>query len=688
MMRNRSPVYQGTCLVLVAKGGRVSKDFPIKRVVFGEAWLAVRAMMASLAAIAAVMVAGGPELADAQTRVVLCSNGIVVANPEENGELVADCATLLAIEDRLAGDATLNWSPQLPLEEWQGLGVDAEADPARVWGLVLNGHGQLNVLTGSIPAELGELSGLESLELPGNRLTGTIPPELGRLTRLRSLRLNHNRLTGPIPEELGEITGLRSLELNENMLTGLIPARLGRLTELESLHLDNNRLTGDIPTALSRLTNLWVLWLGGNQLGGCMPRFLDSRGGNDLAALGMPFCSHQARLDACRESQALAAQRENEGLIRDCAALLEIRDRLAGDATLNWSAQLPIEEWEGIVVRAEVPPGAPRVTRLGLVERGLTGFTPAAIGRLTRLRWLWLGGNRLTGEIPSELGNLPHLRILNLFENQLAGEIPKSLGRLANLAYLNLNGNQLTGAIPSELGSLSRLIELSLPGNKLTGAIPAELGGLLGLQWLDLSDNLLTGEIPAELGNLTNLQELYLHENELTGCIPETVRTVGISDHSETGLPFCDLVALCSNETAVANPQENDGLVADCAVLLELRDKLTGEATLNWSEQFSIRQWKGVGIDGTTEPPRVTELKLVDRGLTGGIPVGISGLANLQILDLSWNSLAGTVPENLNHLSNLRTLRLAGNQLSGCLPQTWRNVEDSDLAETGMQFCE
>ena len=277
----------------------------------------------------------GPELADAQTRAVLCSNGIVVANPEENRELVADCATLLAIEDRLAGDATLNWSPQLPLEEWQGVGVDAEADPARVWGLVLNGHGQQNVLTGSIPAELGELSGLESLELPGNRLTGTIPPELGRLTRLRSLRLNHNRLTGPIPEELGEISGLRSLELNENMLTGLIPARLGRLTELESLHLDNNRLTGDIPTALSRLTNLWALWLGGNQLGGCMPRFLDSRGGNDLAALGMPFCSHQSRLDACGESQVLEAQRENEGLIRDCAALLEIRDRLAGDATVE-----------------------------------------------------------------------------------------------------------------------------------------------------------------------------------------------------------------------------------------------------------------------------------------------------------------------------------------------------------------
>ena len=68
--------------------------------------------------------------------------------------------------------------------------------------------------------------------------------------------------------------------------------------------------------------------------------------------------------------------------------------------------------------------------------------------------------------------------------------------------------------------------------------------------------------------------------------------------------------------------------------------------------------------------------------------MGIGGLANLQVLDLSWNSLVGTVPGNLSHLSDLRTLRLAGNRFSGCLPQTWRNVEDSDLAETGLPFCE
>ena len=101
-----------------------------------------------------------------------------------------------------------------------------------------------------------------------------------------------------------------------------------------------------------------------------------------------------------------------------------------------------------------------------------------------------------------------------------------------------------------------------------------------------------------------------------------------------------------------------------------------------------MREWRGVGINGTTEPSRVMELQLVDKGLTGEIPAGLGGLSNLRTLDLAWNSLAGDVPYNWGNLSNLRTLRLAGNQLGGCLPQSWRNVKDNDLAETGLPYCE
>ena len=42
-------------------------------------------------------------------------------------DLLADCALLLAVKDALAGDARLNWSPDVPLEDWQGV----TADPLR-----------------------------------------------------------------------------------------------------------------------------------------------------------------------------------------------------------------------------------------------------------------------------------------------------------------------------------------------------------------------------------------------------------------------------------------------------------------------------------------------------------------------------------------------------------------------------
>ena len=39
-------------------------------------------------------------------------------------------------------------------------------------------------MTGEIPAELGDLTNLEGLDLASNQLTGEIPAELGSLTNL------------------------------------------------------------------------------------------------------------------------------------------------------------------------------------------------------------------------------------------------------------------------------------------------------------------------------------------------------------------------------------------------------------------------------------------------------------------------------------------------------------------------
>ena len=88
-----------------------------------------------------------------------------------------------------------NWLTDAPLGKWYGIGTDADG---RVTVLGLH----QNLLTGPIPPQLGNLSGLTQIFLYGNGLTGPIPPQLGRLADLEGLELADNGLTGAIPPAL------------------------------------------------------------------------------------------------------------------------------------------------------------------------------------------------------------------------------------------------------------------------------------------------------------------------------------------------------------------------------------------------------------------------------------------------------------------------------------------------------
>ena len=214
-----------------------------------------------------------------------CENGTVVPSPADNPGLVADCTTLLALEDTLTGTATLNWDADTAIASWDG--ITLAGTPQRVTKLQLSYKG----LDGSIPPGLSDLEELEWLFLIGNRLTGTIPPALGALAELEILYLHRNQLTGPIPPELGALSSLRWLGLHTNQLTGPIPVELASLPVLQDLWLNSNQLTGPIPAGLVD-RSLRVLYLTGNSgLTGCIPVGLKSIQTNDLATLGLSDCT-------------------------------------------------------------------------------------------------------------------------------------------------------------------------------------------------------------------------------------------------------------------------------------------------------------------------------------------------------------------------------------------------------------
>ena len=414
-----------------------------------------------------------------------CTSGNAVADAADNPGLVADCAALLRSRDRLSGDATLNWSEDTSIAEWDG--VRLGGTPRRVTQLYLVRQG----LSGTIPADLGSLSTLTGLYLHRNELTGSIPSQLGELSNLVHLTLHRNRLSGAMPAALGDLTALTFLSLYRNNLTGELPAELGSLSNLRWLYLHSNKsgdgggLSGPIPAAFGDLQNLERLLLYGNSFSGAMP-----------AELG---------------------------------GLSNLKSLLLHDNELT--GQIPSELGDLSSLRY-----------LWLDDNDLRGPIPRELGGLSSLRWLSLYGNALSGAIPAELGDLSGLRLLILDRNDLSGAIPARLGELSELTWLDLNDNALSGPIPSSLGELSNLEHLYLHSNDLSGAVPADLGRLSSLTNLWLRDNRLSGQIPASLGELPNLQRVRISGNAFTGCVPGGLLggSSWYSDAGDLGLPECE----------------------------------------------------------------------------------------------------------------------------------------------------
>ena len=636
------------------------------------------------------------------------------ADAAAQGSAATDRAALEAFHDATGGPNWVertNWNTAAALRLWHGVETDSRG---RVIGLEL----EENALTGSLPASLGNLDELETLQLGGNELTGVLPGWLGELSDLRVLSVWGNEFTGTIPAALRNLDRLAFLNLSGNNLTGEAPAWLGELSNLWLLWLGGNELTGPVPTFLRDLDNLESVNLGWNRLTGTIPAWLGGLsnlrtlwlGGNDLP-----------------------------GTIP--SALRNLR----------------------------------RLESLDLGWNGLTGTVPVWLGELSNLRSLWLGGNDLSGTIPTALRNLDELERLDLGGNRLAGTVPAWLGGLPHLQSLWLRDNQLTGPIPPALRNLDDLESLHLGGNDLTGAVPTWLGELSNLRWLRLYDNDLSGTIPDALGRLRDLETLNVRSNPLSGQLPRSLtglpgvtwldirgtavcappddrflawlarvesfrgetcnrapvaagsipaQTLAAPESLEVPLaPFftdpdddelayaaestrgavvtavvsadtvwlsareagqanvavtaCDPDRLCAGQTMRVRVAPASGASqSDREALEAFYDATGGDAwadNTNWKTAAPLDSWHGV----TTGPSgRVTGVRLWENGLTGAIPAALRSLDELEVLNLGGNSLAGPIPGWLGSVSSLRELHLWGNELTGPLPAELGNLRD------------
>lgn len=347
-----------------------------------------------------------------------CSDGAFIDSASATPELVDDCRVLVDFVNSLIRQGFLRgknvlreWGrgAQRKMEDWDGVVIeDGRVTRLDLWA---------RDLAGKLPAELGRLDALSTLNLQRNRFSGPIPPELGNLANLRFLYLNDNRLEGTIPRELGELDDLRMLEIGNNRLTGEVPVWLGDLEELFSLHLGGNELTGPIPRSLGRLSRMAYLRLDGNDLSGPIP-------------------------DELRQFKQLVT-------------LYLGSNRLTGE--------LPV--WLGEF---------PQLSILDLSANEFDGPIPRELGKLNGLIDLRLHENRLTGPIPLELAGLANLENLDLALNRLTGPLPAEFAALPKLRTMELLGNRLRGTVPWEFRDRVDVggMRLSLDGNLLEGYGP------------------------------------------------------------------------------------------------------------------------------------------------------------------------------------------------------------------------
>ncbi|KAM0933490.1 putative protein kinase RLK-Pelle-LRR-XII-1 family [Dioscorea sansibarensis] len=250
---------------------------------------------------------------------------------------------------------------------WNGISGTLPAEIGNLVNLTAIYIGN-NLLTGAIPNSVGKLQRLGVLSLSNNQFSEEIPSSIGNLTQLSRIYLAGTDLSGDIPSNLGNCHSLELVDLSYNRLSGYIPKELVSISSLSRyLHLSHNSLTGDIPLEVGRLRNLKELDLSENDLSGEIP-----------SSLG------------------------------DCQVLEILR----------------------------------------VSANSLQGAIPDSLRNLKGLQELDVSQNNLSGNIPDFFGSFHFLRNLNFSFNQFVGELPDK-GVFQNVSAVSIVGNyKLCGKSP------------------------------------------------------------------------------------------------------------------------------------------------------------------------------------------------------------------------------------------------
>ncbi|KAL3632127.1 hypothetical protein CASFOL_025111 [Castilleja foliolosa] len=437
----------------------------------------------------------------------------------------------------------------------------------------------------------------------------------GSSGRVTNLWLPSRRLAGSISPSILNLTGLTQITLSHNSLSGPLPARFFEsLNQLQVIDLSDNRLIGELNSSDTLPAKARIFNISNNQFHGpIQTTFVET--GLNLETFDVDNNSFTGTIPSviCSFSQSIKR--------------------------LDFSNN----DFTGLI-----PTGFSQCTDLLSLRAGfnnLFGSVPGDVYRLLLLEELYLPGNRLAGPIDQSLFNLTNLKSLALFGNELTGPIPEEIGRLFKLEQLELHINHLNGTVPNSLSNCTNLTLLNLRVNLLGGELSSlSFSRFVRLKTVDLGNNFFTGNLPRTLFLCKTLTAVRFAVNKLSGeVVPEIA-----------SLPFLSFLTLSNN--SMTNVTSAIRILSRCRNLrtLILAKNFYDEALVDDEGLVGFQNIQMLGLGGCR--------------FTGRIPMWLSELNKLEVLDISYNLLTGFVPGWFGDLPNLFYLDLSNNIFTGNFP--------------------
>ncbi|OMO92500.1 Leucine-rich repeat, typical subtype [Corchorus olitorius] len=589
---------------------------------------------------------------------------------------------------------------------------------------------------GQLPASLGNLTQIVSLNLIPNNFEGKIPDVFGSLKKLAGdLNFRSSNFRGPFPLTIFNLTQITVLDFFNNSLEGELPAHVIGLHNLEALVLEKNQISGGVPSWLFALPSLKILalnhnkfltlptddqiqnpitssleeiYLGSNQIHGSIPSFLfdlvnltdlDLSSNNLSGVITSEMLSKPrslATLDLSNNSLLSLSGRETDDFnysfhtlsfsscnISRFPSFLKTAKKLATLHLSNNKIKGSISKWESN--------GWEQLTNLDLSHNSLTGLEQYPGQNLESvdissnqlrgpllapppsLHKFLISKNNLTGDIPTLICNLTSLEVLDLSLNNLGGIIPACLGNFSqSLLTINLQMNNFHGQIPAF--DSKKLQTLALNDNQLEGVLPRSLVHCIFLVFLNVANNKLNDTFPHWLGGLPNLEVIVLRANRFHGPIG-----IGRAP-SYSSFPKLEIIDLSQNAFTGALPtnlfKTLTAMKFENTTWRCIRTGPTERPCVDEKRNSVQVVMKSLQMElqlGTTHPD-FTIIDFSSNQFFGRIPEVVGQLVALLVLNLSHNHLTGFIPPVLGHMRLVESLDLSSNKLGGRIPPELTNL--------------